>query len=123
MSIIKKSSRYDFSIIANWVPSDSKVLDLGCGDGELLNYLKAKKNVKGFGVEKDELNWLDALKNNIDVIQLDIESGLSEFETNSPLFEICSYHEFRIRKQISKDLVCSETIILSDFKGNFKRIL
>jgi len=83
MSITKKSSRYDFSIIADWVPSDSKVLDLGCGDGELLNYLKAKKNVTGFGVEKDELNWLDALKNNIDVIQIDIESGLSEFETNS----------------------------------------
>ena len=83
MSITKKLSRYDFSIIADWVPSQSKVLDLGCNDGELLKYLKAKKNITGFGVEKDELNWLRALKNNIDVIQIDIESGLSDFETSS----------------------------------------
>jgi len=48
-----------------------------------LNYLKTKKNITGFGVEKNELNWLKALKNNIDVIQIDIESGLQEFETNS----------------------------------------
>ncbi|HCK04481.1 MAG TPA: methionine biosynthesis protein MetW [Methylophilaceae bacterium] len=83
MSTTKNSSRYDFSIIADWVPRGSRVLDLGCGDGELLNYLKSKKNITGFGIEKGEKNWLEALKNNIDVIQIDIESGLSEFETDS----------------------------------------
>jgi methionine biosynthesis protein MetW len=83
MSTTKNSSRYDFSIIADWVPTGSRVLDLGCGDGELLNYLKSKKNITGFGIEKGEKNWLEALKNNIDVIQIDIESGLSEFETDS----------------------------------------
>ena len=83
MSTTKNSSRYDFSIIADWVPTGSRVLDLGCGDGELLNYLKSKKNITGFGIEKGEKNWLEALKNNIDVIKIDIESGLSEFETDS----------------------------------------
>ena len=40
MKLNKNNYRYDFPIIANWVDSNSKVLDLGCGDGELLNYLK-----------------------------------------------------------------------------------
>jgi len=83
MNTNKNNIRYDFSIIADWVPSQSKVLDLGCGNGDLLNYLKSKKNITGFGIEKDEENWLEALKNNIDVIQIDIESGLSEFENGS----------------------------------------
>ena len=39
----KKNYRYDFPIIANWVAPNSKVLDLGCGDGELLNYLKKER--------------------------------------------------------------------------------
>ncbi len=83
MNTNKNNIRYDFSIIADWVPSQSKVLYLGCGNGDLLNYLKSKKNITGFGIEKDEENWLEALKNNIDVIQIDIESGLSEFENGS----------------------------------------
>jgi methionine biosynthesis protein MetW len=83
MKKFDQNSRYDFSIIENWTHQNSKVLDLGCGDGALLNYLKEKKNIKGFGIEKNKENWLLSLKNNIDVIQMDLESGLSGFETNS----------------------------------------
>ena len=78
-----QNSRYDFPIIENWTHQNSKVLDLGCGDGSLLNYLKEKKDIKGFGIEKDKDNWLLSLKNNIDVIQMDLEAGLAGFETNS----------------------------------------
>ncbi|MBT4758831.1 MAG: methionine biosynthesis protein MetW [Nitrosomonadales bacterium] len=83
MKKFDQNSRYDFSIIENWTHQNSKVLDLGCGDGALLNYLKEKKNIKGFGIEKNKENWLLSLKNNIDVIQMDLESGLAGFETNS----------------------------------------
>jgi len=83
MKKIDQNSRYDFPIIENWTHPNSKVLDLGCGDGSLLNYLKEKKDIKGFGIEKNKDNWLLSLKNNIDVIQMDLEAGLAGFETNS----------------------------------------
>ena len=83
MKKIDQNSRYDFPIIENWTHQNSKVLDLGCGDGSLLNYLKEKKDIKGFGIEKNKNNWLLSLKNNIDVIQMDLEAGLAGFETNS----------------------------------------
>ena len=83
MNLKKKNFRYDFPIIANWVNSNSKVLDLGCGDGELLNYLKKERNITGYGIEKDPDNWLKSLKKGINVLQVDIEAGLPEFEDNS----------------------------------------
>jgi methionine biosynthesis protein MetW len=83
MKKLDQNSRYDFPIIENWTHQNSKVLDLGCGDGSLLNYLKEKKDIKGFGIEKNKDNWLLSLKNNIDVIQMDLEAGLAGFETNS----------------------------------------
>ena len=83
MKKFNQNSRYDFPIIENWTHQNSKVLDLGCGDGSLLNYLKEKKDIKGFGIEKNKDNWLLSLKNNIDVIQMDLEAGLAGFETNS----------------------------------------
>ena len=83
MKKFDQNSRYDFPIIENWTHQNSKVLDLGCGDGSLLNYLKEKKDIKGFGIEKNKDNWLLSLKNNIDVIQMDLEIGLAGFETNS----------------------------------------
>jgi len=83
MKLNKNNYRYDFPIIANWVNSNSKVLDLGCGDGELLNYLKKERHITGYGIEKDPDNWLKSLKKGINVLQVDIEAGLPEFEDNS----------------------------------------
>ena len=40
-------------IIEKWIPQNAKVLDLGCGDGNLLEHLKDSKNVNGFGIEID----------------------------------------------------------------------
>ncbi|MGQ0442597.1 MAG: methionine biosynthesis protein MetW [Methylophilaceae bacterium] len=75
--------RQDFAIIAGWVSFGTKVLDLGCGDGTLLTYLRDGLAVKGYGVEKDDANWLACQQNGINVIQMDLEDGLSGFEDQS----------------------------------------
>ncbi|WP_091472371.1 methionine biosynthesis protein MetW [Methylophilus rhizosphaerae] len=75
--------RPDFALITNWVRTDSKVLDLGCGDGGLLTYLHDTLKTTGYGIEKDDANWLEALKNGVDVIQMNLEEGLSGFEDQS----------------------------------------
>ena len=75
--------RQDFAIIAGWVGFGSKVLDLGCGDGSLLTYLRDSLEVKGYGVEKDDVNWLACQQSKINVIQMDLEDGLSGFEDQS----------------------------------------
>ena len=75
--------RQDFAIIAGWVVFGSKVLDLGCGDGTLLTYLRNSLETKGYGVEKDDANWLTCMQNGTNVIQMDLETGLSGFENQS----------------------------------------
>jgi len=75
--------RQDFAIIANWIKFGSKVLDLGCGDGQLLHFLRGSLEIKGYGVEKDDANVLACIKNGSNVIQMDLEDGLSGFEDQS----------------------------------------
>lgn len=75
--------RKDFALITKWIQPKTKVLDLGCGDGGLLTHLHHTLNITGYGVEKDDANWLAALQNGVDVIQMDLEAGLSGFEDQS----------------------------------------
>jgi methionine biosynthesis protein MetW len=76
-------NRRDFALIAKWIAPKAKVLDLGCADGALLGYLRDSLNIRGYGVEKDDANWLACMQNGIDVIQMDLEAGLSGFEPQS----------------------------------------
>ena len=75
--------RADFALITHWVSPNAKVLDLGCGDGTLLTHLHSTHNIRGYGVEKDDANWLAAMENGVNVIQMDLEAGLSGFEDAS----------------------------------------
>lgn len=75
--------RTDFAAIASWIKPGSKVLDLGCGDGVLLRYLKQSLSVRGYGVEIDDANILACIKNGVNVIQNDLETGLSGFESDT----------------------------------------
>tara|TARA_B100000768_G_C11207254_1_gene344388 strand:+ start:246 stop:845 length:600 start_codon:yes stop_codon:yes gene_type:complete len=76
-------NRKDFKIIAEWIQKDSTVLDLGCGDSTLLDYLLSNKNVSGYGFEKDIDKVQESIKKNINVIQSDFNTGLAEyFESN-----------------------------------------
>jgi len=82
--------RYDYALIASWIPERSRVLDLGCGDGELLAGLAATNAASGYGIEIDDANVLASVQNGVNVIQTDIESGLSSFEDNAFDFVILS---------------------------------
>ena len=75
--------RFDFAVIADWIPAGERVLDLGCGDGNLLRYLRETRNVSGYGVEIDHASVLACIRNGIDVIQMNIDQGLSGFEDQS----------------------------------------
>ena len=79
----KERERFDFAVIAHWIPHGERVLDLGCGDGKLLKYLRETKGVLGYGVEIDHESVLGCIRNGVDVIQIDIEGGLSGFENQS----------------------------------------
>ena len=79
----KERERFDFAVIANWIPPGERVLDLGCGDGRLLRYLRETRNVAGYGGEIDHESVLNCIRNDVDVIQSDIEGGLSGFEDGS----------------------------------------
>jgi methionine biosynthesis protein MetW len=77
------AARPDFAAIAAWIPQGASVLDLGCGDGSLLRYLKDTRKVRGYGVEISDENIVACIQNGINVIQGDLDSGLSGFETGS----------------------------------------
>jgi len=75
--------RPDFAIIAERVHAGAKVLDLGCGDGSLLKYLRETRHTLGYGVEIDDEKVAACVRNAVNVIQSDLESGLSTFASNS----------------------------------------
>lgn len=69
--------------IAALVPPGSRVLDLGCGNGELLAHLQRERGCTGYGVEIDDANLLECVKRGVNAIQLNLEDGLSIFEDQS----------------------------------------
>jgi len=70
-------------VIENWVSSGSRILDLGCGDGSILEDLKLSKSVEGYGVEIDKDNIQACLEKGLDVIEQNIDKGLTNFQDKS----------------------------------------
>jgi len=77
------AARPDFAAIAAWIPEGASVLDLGCGDGSLLRYLKETRKIRGYGVEISDEGIEACILNGVNVIQSNLESGLSGFENGS----------------------------------------
>lgn len=77
----KPPIREDLARIAQWIAPGSRVLDLGCGDGTLLDHLQRTLNVKGVGVEISDDRVLACVKRGVHVIQQNLEDGLAMFDS------------------------------------------
>ncbi|PCI23267.1 MAG: methionine biosynthesis protein MetW [Piscirickettsiaceae bacterium] len=74
-----KKLRPELQTICDWVEPGSRVLDLGCGDGALLQWLEQHRDTTGYGVEIDRGNVLSCVKKNVNIIQADLDAGLTDF--------------------------------------------
>ena len=77
------SERRDMEVIADLVPAGSRVLDLGCGSGELLAHLGRHKGCSGYGIEIADANVHACVQRGVNVIQLNLEEGLALFDDRS----------------------------------------
>ncbi|HEY5310650.1 MAG TPA: methionine biosynthesis protein MetW, partial [Casimicrobiaceae bacterium] len=69
--------------MASWMDKGARVLDLGCGDGGLLAYLKRERDVRGYGIEIDDMGVFASVRNGINVLQSNLEQGLAGFDDAS----------------------------------------
>jgi methionine biosynthesis protein MetW len=71
--------RFDLQIIASWIEPGARVLDLGCGEGELLQYLINNKNVNGNGIERNETRAAQCIEKGLSVLQGDINEEVLDY--------------------------------------------
>jgi len=76
--------------ITHWVPPGARVLDLGCGNGSLLRHLWQTRRAPGYGVEISDALVLECVKNDVNVLQMNLEDGLAAFADASFDFVILS---------------------------------
>ena len=75
--------RLDLTHIQRWIEPDSRVLDLGCGNGEFLELLRDARQVRGTGLEIDERNITEAIYRGLNIVEQDMDQGLSNFPDQS----------------------------------------
>lgn len=77
------TQRIDHAIIESWVKPHSKLLDLGCGDGTLLRLLQQAKQAEGYGLEIDAQEINACISNGVNVVEYNLDAGLTQFADNS----------------------------------------
>jgi methionine biosynthesis protein MetW len=82
--------RFDLHIIASWIEPGSKVLDLGCGEGDLLHFLKTNKQVTGTGIERAEAKVAQSVERGLSVLQGDINEEVLDYPDNTFDYAILS---------------------------------
>jgi len=75
--------RLEYKVILKWIDTNSSILDLGCGDGELLSILVKEKQARGQGIEIDEQAIYKCVAKGLSVFQQDIDTSLSEYADKS----------------------------------------
>ena len=83
-------ARSDLSAIAEMIPMNAKILDLGCGSGRLLKALKTFRNAKVMGVERDQEKIIECVQRGVPVVQVDLNDQLADFPDHSYDYVILS---------------------------------
>ncbi len=89
-NIVKRRIRYDLEIIADLIKPKSKVLDIGCGDGELLQFLVKEKNIDGRGLEISQTQVSKSLMRGLSVIHGNAENDLTIYPDRSFNYAVLS---------------------------------
>ena len=74
-----KHLRFDLMVIASWIQSGTRILDLGCGHGDLLAYLKEHKQIQGTGIEQDKEKAASCIERGLSVLQGDIKEEVADY--------------------------------------------
>ena len=104
---IREPVKLEHRVILDLIPSGSSVLDLGCGDGELLYLLTSRNKVKGRGIEIDEHAIHQCISRGLSVSQQDIDCGLSEYGDKSFDYVILNQS---LQQVVKLDAVLKETL-------------
>lgn len=99
--------RIDLNILQQWVPEEGRVLDLGCGDGALLDSLRQNRKAGGYGLEIDPDQITACIARRVNVIEKDINEGLSNFQDKSFDTVVMTYSLQVLRRP---DLVIDEML-------------
>jgi len=91
-------SELEYRIILDWIEQSSSVLDLGCGDGELISLLIQEKKVCAQGIEIDEQSIYECVARGLSVFQQDIDTGLAEYVDKSFDYVILSQTLQQVKK-------------------------
>ena len=92
------TNRIEYGVFSDWVSDGASILDLGCGDGELLAFLIEAKHVRAQGVELSEQAILRCVAKGLSVFQQDIDTGLSEYADNSFDFVVLNQTLQQVKK-------------------------
>jgi methionine biosynthesis protein MetW len=104
---ISGSVKLEHRVIMDLIPSGSSILDLGCGDGELLYLLTSRNKVKGHGIEIDEQAIHQCVSRGLSVSQQDIDCGLSEYGDKSFDYVILNQS---LQQVVKLEVVLKETL-------------
>jgi methionine biosynthesis protein MetW len=99
--------RYDLQIIASWIEPGSRVLDLGCGEGELLSFLKKEKRVNGAGIESSEAKVTKCIENGVQILQGDITEEVLDYPDNAFDYVILSQ---TLQQVLEPDILIKELL-------------
>ncbi len=105
--------RFDLQLIASWIEPGAKVLDLGCGTGDLIYHLKEKKDAKGIGIEHDEVKVTHCIEKGLSVLQGDINEEVLDYPDNAFDYVILS----QTLQQVYEPLTLIHSILRIGNKG------
>ena len=103
MNTNNNAIRIDLKEMADWIPSNSRVMDLGCGTGDLLSYLQKNKNITGVGVEINNERVVSCVQKGVPVVQQNLEDGLALFD--------CKQFDVVVLSQTLQAMVNTEHIL------------